>query len=338
MIQQQKTGCGREENRLPVNHRPGRVRQLRRQLAFAFAALLIAFAATAAATFAWYIYNTSAHTTKVKLAAGTSINLQISNQRDGKYESAATLNPDGGAGQSFVGILTPVSTNDVRAGFQKAVGFESSGTGTGLGELWARAFGLSQPEEQDYYKTSLYLRTNAPAVDVYLADIDYGAPDGSGGVTKTQQDRMMSTAMRIGFVVYAPGSDSEVTAQYIYALNEEDHITAPNNNTAPGQSFGQTGSFAMDPANLGQVVAFTPYSKANFCEYDRATGAVETAAQSVRLCPLSGSGTEYGAATRVDVYLWLEGCDPDCTNELCGMTLSNLSILFAGVSPEEAAA
>ena len=67
-------------------------------------------------------------------------------------------------------------------------------------------------------------------------------------------------------------------------------------------------------------------------------GAVETAAQSVRLCPLSGSGTEYGAATRVDVYLWLEGCDPDCTNELCGMTLSNLSILFAGVSPEEAAA
>lgn len=325
----------REGERLTMKQRPGQVPQLRRQLIFAFLALLIAFAATAAATFAWYIYNTSAHTTKVRMAAGTSINLQISNQRDGRYESATTLSPAGtAAGGSFVGILTPVSTNDVRRGFQKAVGFESAGSGTGLSSLWANVFGLSQPEEKDYYKTSLFLRTNATAVDVYIADIDYGAPDGSGGVTKTVQDKLMSTAMRIGFAVYAPGSDSNVVAQYIYALNEEDHITSPNNNTAPGQAYGLTGSFAMDPANLGQVVPFTPYNKTNYCQYDRTTGTAQTTAQSIRLCPLAGTGTDYGEATRVDVYLWLEGCDPDCTNELCGMTLSNLSILFAGAAPE----
>ena len=325
----------REGERLAMKERPGQVRQLRRQLILAFLALLVAFAATAAATFAWYIYNTSAHTTRVRMAAGTSVNLQISNQRDGRYESATALSPDeNSAGGTFVGILTPVSTNDVRLGFQKAVGFESAGSGTGLGSLWANAFGLSQPEEKDYYKTSLFLRTNAAAVNVYIADLDYGAPDGNGGVTKTEQDRLVSTAMRVGFVVYAPGSDSDVVAQYIYALNEEDHIAAPNNNTAPGQTFGLTGSFAMDPANPGQVVAFTPYNKTHFCQYDRTTGATQATAQSVRLCQLSGSGTEYGAATRVDVYLWLEGCDPDCTNEICGMTLSNFSILFAGAAPE----
>ncbi|MDD5863375.1 MAG: hypothetical protein PUD80_01890 [Firmicutes bacterium] len=309
------------------------VRRLRRRFRLAVLGLLIALTATVAATFAWYIYNTSAHTTKVKLAAGTSINLQISNQREGRYESATTLSP-AGQDESFVGILTPVSTNDVRKGFQKATNFEPLGTGTGLDALWANAFGFSSPEEQDYYKTALYLRTNAPSADVYIANMDYGQPSADGTAsTKTEQDRLMSSAMRIGFAVYASGSDEQVIAQYIFSLNEDDHIDNPLNNTAPGQD--QPGSFVMDPTNPGQTVAFTPLNTENYCLYDPDTSAASATEKSTKLCTLTGLGSDYGEATRMDVYLWLEGCDPDCTNELCSMTLHNLSIIFAGVSSEE---
>ena len=42
-------------------------------------AIFLLLLASLAATYAWYIYNTSRHTTNVKMAAGTGVNLQISN-------------------------------------------------------------------------------------------------------------------------------------------------------------------------------------------------------------------------------------------------------------------
>ena len=95
-------------------------------------ALLITFLAVVAATYAWYIYNTSRHTTKVKMAAGTGINLQISNTYNDGYSSAAVLN-------SFTGWLTPVSTDKISVGFQKAEEFVR-GTGS-QPELVAGVFG-----------------------------------------------------------------------------------------------------------------------------------------------------------------------------------------------------
>lgn len=44
--------------------------------------VFIALLAAMAATYAWYVYNTGRHTTKVRMSAGTGINLQISNKYD----------------------------------------------------------------------------------------------------------------------------------------------------------------------------------------------------------------------------------------------------------------
>ena len=66
-------------------------RQLRRRLTGAGVALIVAFLAVVSATYAWYIYNTGRHTTKVRMAAGAGANLQISNSYDGTYGSAAIL-------------------------------------------------------------------------------------------------------------------------------------------------------------------------------------------------------------------------------------------------------
>ena len=79
-------------------------KKLRRSLITAALALLAALFSVTAATFAWYIYNTSARTTQVKMAAGSSVSLVISNARDGEYKSSTVM-------EDFKGLLTPVSTD-----------------------------------------------------------------------------------------------------------------------------------------------------------------------------------------------------------------------------------
>ena len=76
----------------------------------------VAFLSATVATFAWYVYNTRAHTTDVHMAAGAGVSLQIANKFEGPYGSSAVLD-------EFVGILNPVSTNNVLGGFQKVIGF-----------------------------------------------------------------------------------------------------------------------------------------------------------------------------------------------------------------------
>ena len=109
-------------------------RHLRTRLTSAMFALLIALVAVAAATYAWYIYNTSRHTTKVKMAAGTGINIQISNTYDRDYGSAAVLN-------SFTGWLTPVSTDKIERRIpegRRVRAWHGLTAGTGGRCLWQR--------------------------------------------------------------------------------------------------------------------------------------------------------------------------------------------------------
>lgn len=122
-------------------------KQLKGKLRTGTVALLIALLAAASATYAWYVYNTSRHTTKVRMAAGAGVNLQISNSYNGTYGSAAVLD-------SFSGQLNPVSTNRISGGFQKVLGF-TNGT-ENQSNLVANLFGKGA--YTDYYKTSLFLK------------------------------------------------------------------------------------------------------------------------------------------------------------------------------------
>ena len=141
-------------------------KRLKRKFTGALLALLITFLAVVSATYAWYIYNTSQHTTNVRMAAGAGVNLQISNAYNGVYGSSAVL-------ESFSGQLVPVSTNKISAGFQKVTEFASGyQTKTGLA---ASIFGNG--EQNDYYHTSLFLRTTGGTLDIYLSDIGFEDSD-----------------------------------------------------------------------------------------------------------------------------------------------------------------
>ena len=287
-----------------MNH----AKQLRRRLTIAMAALLITFVAVLSATYAWYVYNTGRHTTNVRMAAGAGVNLQISNAYDGTYGSAAVLN-------SFSGQLVPVSTNRISGGFQKVLEFTEGNAGQA--KMVADIFGSGG--QNDYYRTSLFLRTNGSATDIYLSDIGYEDSD---------EKHPISSAIRVGLVVHKAGKNQAIQGEYIFVISDKKNPQAEYN-TATGRE-----GYVLDCTRTdGSTVSFTPYTSDAYCIYNQNTGEVTLKNNSLKLCTISGNGDgQSGAPVEIELYIWLEGCDEDCTLNLCSQTLRNLAVSFAGTS------
>lgn len=285
-------------------------KKLRSRFKISLLAMFIAFIAVVSATYAWYIYNTSRHTTDVRMAAGAGANLQISNSYSGEYGSAAVL-------ESFKGQLEPVSTNKVTAGFQKATSFI---VGQG-GPADFLAAGFDDSEARDYYHTSMYLRTNGNDTDIYLADI---------GFEDSDEKVPISSAIRVGLVVHEPGQNRPVSLEYIFAISDKKNPEA-SYNTATGKE-----GYVLDGVKKnGTTVPFSPYTSDAYCIYDKNTGVVTLKKTSEKLCTITGDGHgKPGTPVQIEVYIWLEGCDEDCTVNLCGETLKKLAVSFAGIVQE----
>ena len=281
------------------------LKHLRGKFSWAVLALIITLLAVVSATYAWYIYNTRRHTTKVQLAAGAGVNLQISNAYDGHYASASVLD-------NFEGQLNPVSTNRIEGGFQKVLGFTNGTENQPI--LVANLFG--RVEHSDYYKTSLFLRSNGRTTDIYLSNIGYEDSD---------EDNPISSAIRVGFVVHQKGENQPSQGEYIFEISDKKNPQAEYN-TATGQE-----GYVLDCMKTdGTTVPFEPYTASAY--YDQNTGTVTLNNNSQRLCTLYGADDgQPGIPVQIDVYIWLEGCDEDCTGNLSSQTLRNLAISFAGV-------
>ena len=236
------------------------------------------------------------------------MNLQISNSYDGVYGSAAVLD-------SFSGQLNPVSTNRISGGFQKVRGF-TNGT-ENQSNLVANLFGKG--DYSDYYKTSLFLRSNGKATDIYLSDI---------GFEDSDEENPISSAIRAGFVVHSAGLDQPQEAEYIFETSEKKNPQAEYN-TATGEE-----GYVLDSTKTdGTTVPFTAYNEDAYCIYDKDTGEAEKKAGSLKLCTVNGTADgKPGTPVQVDLYIWLEGCDEDCTGNLSSQTLKNLAVSFAGIS------
>lgn len=295
---------------MDTNEKTANTKSLRRRLTISILVVIITLCAVVSATYAWYIYNTSRHTTDVRMAAGAGANLQISNSYSGEYGSAAVL-------ESFNGQLEPVSTNKVTAGFQKATSFI---VGQG-GPADLLAAGFDDSEARDYYHTSMYLRTNGNDTDIYLADI---------GFEDSDEKVPISSAIRVGLVVHEPGQNMPVSSEYIFAISDKKNPEA-NYNTVTGKE-----GYVLDGVKKdGTTVPFSPYTSDAYCIYDKNTGVVTLKKMSEKLCTITGDGHgKPGTPVQIEVYIWLEGCDEDCTVNLCGETLKKLAVSFAGIVQE----
>ncbi len=273
--------------------------KLRRSFVLALLVLLIAFAAATVATFAWYIYTINAHTTNVHMAAGASVSLQISKEKDGDYGTAAILD-------AFVGSLNPVSTDRIQNGFQKVAGFTNGKENQPM--LLANLFKAG--EDSDFYKTTLWLRTNGGEAQVYVSDVSY---------EDSSEEDPISTAIRLGFVVPSTGEE------YIFEISDLKNPQKEYNTFT-----GEEGCVLDSTRDDGTTVPFTPYTSDNFCVYNSQTGVAVRKEHSVPLFTVRGGELGgFGEPVQLDIYIWLEGCDEDCTKNLMSTTLSNVALGFA---------
>ena len=285
-------------------------KKLRRSLIIAALALLVALFSISAATFAWYIFNTSARTTEVKMSAGSSLSLEISNAEDGDYGSATQM-------EEFSGRLIPVSTDSIQGGFQRVDAFHAIWED---GQFRTTAKSFRPSYDVEYYKTSLYLRTNTQNLGIYLADIGFEDAD---------SENPPSTAMMLGLVVEG--------REYIYEVNpgeNEGRLTAdvPQDNGTDHPE----GGYVMKAGSLGVMTPFSPLTADNLCECNSETDSVALKENSTLIGVISGNGKSgYGEPLKVDVYLWLEGCDRDCTLNLESQTMELLALKFAGFPIKE---
>lgn len=268
-------------------------------------ALMVTVFALGTATFAWYVFQTNARTTSVHMSVGTDVALKISNAYDGTYASSAVLD-------EFVGRLNPVSTDRILGGFQKVEGFTNGSENQSM--LVANLFGAS--DAQDYYKTALYLTTNGIKQNVYLSNIGYEDSD---------EENPISTAIRVGFVVHEPGENKPVANEYIFEINK-----AANPDGVYNTATGEQGYVLDSTKTDGTTIPFANLlGPDNYVDYDVFDSAVTLRENSVPLFMLDGNGIAYCDPVQVDVYIWLEGCDMDCYNNICNQTLKKISLSFA---------
>lgn len=282
------------------------------QFVIAAVVLLVSLISLVSVTFAWYVYQTGARTSDIHMAVGTGSALQISNRYDGEYGNSTVMD-------EFHGALNPVSTDRIQNGFQKVYGFTDGSENQP--RLVASLFGES--ETTDYYKTILYLRVSGDRQNIYLADVGFEDDD---------EENPISTAIRIGFVVHEPGLDGPVQNEFIFAINQADNPKAEYN-TATGQE-----GYVLDSTKTdGTTIPMDRlYTSENYCEYNKSNGIVTLKENSLVFCTLEGAQDGgYGTPVQVDVYIWLEGCDKDCYNNICGKMLKKIALSFAGKIVEE---
>lgn len=279
-------------------------KDLRQRLTLAIFALIVAIAVAVTVTFAWYIYNTNSRTTKVHMAAGSSTVLEIANKYDGLYSSSCDLS-------AFNASLNPVSTDDILHGFQKVYGFTDGSENQP--RLLANIFGPSS--SQDYFETSVFIRTNAQKHNLYVSNIAFKEKD---------EKNPISTAIRIGLVTHQPGERKPVANQYVFSISDK-HNPKAEYNTFNGEEGHVLDSTKTD----GSTVPFTPYTKANYASYDESTGKVTIDTKSLKIGEIQGKNGKPGDSIQVDIYIWLEGCDSDCVDNICNKRLSDIAVSFA---------
>lgn len=277
------------------------------------AAVLTAMALTAA-TYAWFTSNREVETEQVTSRTGSSeVELQLSRAADKWDDQNTSVIPLKGSEDLPLPeeiVLMPVSTSDL-----KTFIFNSA-TQDGFAEKFEKA-----ADENLYYHDTFYLRAKSDdslsddaVMALYLdtvKDVPIVGPEGGE----------ILIAARLGLKFSREDAKGNVTDEtsVIMTLSEVNEGTG---NTRPGGV----------PLESGKVLTYDAKDEKVVPAEDPAVPLTDVQ------IPLDG-----GAARRplteltpnvvytVDVYLYLEGCDPDCLSNKVGMKDATLNLAFFGV-------
>ena len=263
------------------------------------------------ATYAWFSGNRLVRSSLVTATTGSGeIKLQISSYggddfRDSEEANLIQVN------DTDVEFLLPVSTADLRTFL-----YDSSSSN-------GNAIGFSEVEnEADYYHGRIYLRASGNDMEqdgrmaLYLDE-----STGNGGNIVSNATAEMLNASRLGLYIQETGS------AYIFSLSDE--------NNEAGEQVRNT---FLNGTQLeeGQVLT----------KRDGSVVAVEDPAVPINSYAIAFNENQvtvpdnpvlymdFNAIYTIDVYFYLEGCDPDCSDSV-EFNEADLHLGFYGVLTHE---
>lgn len=272
--------------------------------------MLFAILALTAATFAWFTSNRAVSTSTATARTGEeTLELQISSKGGTAFHSEDTAAITQ-VNKTDTDFLMPVSTDDL-------TGFVYS-THTDTQDM-ADIFSPVEQEEY-YYHGRIYLRAvgsgwaKGTKLDLYL--------DQSDGMFGKNTEGMMLDAARLG-LMFDQNKNSAVILRFNENGNKADKQTY--NTLLNGKKLGKNEVLHL---NGKQISAVTDPSHA-IAEYEATfTDTAITLPQK----PLFTM--ELNKIYSVDIYVYLEGCDPDCSGEISFDT-SELQLGFYGAVRQE---
>lgn len=268
------------------------------------AAVLTALTLTAA-TYAWFTSNREVETEKVTSRTGTSeVALELSRDADKWDDHDVSTVPLLGSKELPLAeeiILMPVSTSDLKTFVY------NSATNEGFAELFEKT-----PDESLYYHDTFYIRARSEdsladgtKMALYLdnvKDVPIVGPEGGE----------ILTAARLGLKF-------NNTTAVIMTLSDVNEGTG---NSRPGGVLLESGQvLTYDEKNKKVVPATDPGIPLRDVQIPADDGAAQR--PLIELTP--------NEVYTVDVYLYLEGCDPDCLSNKVGMKDASLNLAFFGV-------
>ncbi|MDO4487477.1 MAG: hypothetical protein Q4B67_00100 [Eubacteriales bacterium] len=286
-------------------------RKLKTKALFAAVWMVILAVVISASTYAWFTSNTNVNTTHANVhVAVKELQLELG-------ESEADLRPMTEAegldipqvNQANLEKLMPVSTSDLE-GFVYSTG---SVTSEG-GDVYASSFSLDE-EEKYYFHGEFYMRALAErqSENAKMA-LYFSTPIGGD---ETQGDAFNSA--RVGFKF-----DDGLTR--IFRVSEGESGVRTNNTYVEGALADENSVLNWNGGGVS-VVEDPSLEMARYIvgsEYTDGTLPEEP------ICYL-----ELNRVYKVDVYYYMEGCDPDCS-ESAELTDMNLNLSFYGILTEAA--
>ena len=259
-----------------------------------------------AATYAWFSTNKKVSTSTATARTGEeTLELQLSESGGSGFSDSSTVNIVQ-VNSTDSGRLLPVSTSDLVNFVEAPVTVEGQ----------AKAFQLVSGED-NYYHGRIYLRASGSGwsagtkLDLYL--------DQSDGVLGNAASGMLLNASRLGLKFSADGAD---ISSIIMKLSDSENPDSDRvyNTVVNGQILGD-----------GHVLSYTGGSvravKDPCRSIDDYTITWDDVSVNIPDSPLLSM--ELNKVYTLDVYFYLEGCDPDCSDSV-SFDAADLHLAFYG--------
>lgn len=323
------------------------MKTIKKQLFVALVMMLVAAVALGTATYAWFVNNAAPSVAQMDFTASTATALEVGIDKAADAETT----PNGTADANLVYVGT-ISNDDVKAynGGTYANIFSSdsanllapasiatftatainnkfyAATGYDAATWNANTFASVTPGAGSVKKIPLWFRSTSNMSVFLKNDTTVVASNpGTGNALANEIDK----ALRIAFVEHAAPENyviCDINGNPLTDASKHRNTTLDDSGVA-AQNGQAIAALTADPGTIDSFATQTRYALADLQVADSVVNNMVDVAEAVdkkEIFTLSANTPKL-----IDVYIWLEGCDFDCVNEIAAGALA-INLKFIG--------